>query len=347
MTAPAEYLDSADLKLVSSGGLIREDVLAQIFTLDPLPTPFIESIGEDSFTNPYSEWTEDKLATANANAAVISGSDATGINDASVGNAKRVGNHAQINRKIIEITTRGENSTSVGDAGTMGYQTAKRTQELRYDLEATALSRQASIADDNNTQAGHSAGFSSWIKTNAVLQPNSNNGGFNTSTKVVDAPVQGDSTNLKWSMVRTGIMNAYLQGANPTILMTVPQVAVNVGTFLLTANNLANFHANAPGTTPANLVSQGYVNVFRTDFGFTMTIVPNRHQQAYNSRADVFGYDPSYVKVAMSYGYKVEPLAKLGLSDRKQVSTDWMLKVTLERAHFVIRDVAVGGTVVA
>jgi hypothetical protein len=39
------------------------------------------------------------------------------------------------------------------------------------------------------------------------------------------------------------------------------------------------------------------------------------------------------------YGWKVEPLAKLGLSHRKMLHVDWMLKAFLERANFLIADI--------
>jgi hypothetical protein len=36
---------------------------------------------------------------------------------------------------------------------------------------------------------------------------------------------------------------------------------------------------------------------------------------------------------------KLSRLAKVGLSDRKMLHVDWMVKAKLERANFIIRDI--------
>jgi hypothetical protein len=78
-----------------------------------------------------------------------------------------------------------------------------------------------------------------------------------------------------------------------------------------------------------------------TDFGFTLKLVPNRLQQDYNSdtAASLFGIDPSMVALSYLHRYRAEPLAKLGLSERMQLSVDWTLKVYNEKAHFNYRDI--------
>jgi hypothetical protein len=142
------------LKSVTSGGLIREDVLDQIFDISDIPTPFLDMIGTDPFDNSYSEWTEDKLAAPNTANAVVSGSDiASSQNNANVTNAKRVGNQAQISIKAVMVTSRGQATDSIGRSDEMGFQTARRLQELRRDVEAIALSAQGSVADDNNANS--------------------------------------------------------------------------------------------------------------------------------------------------------------------------------------------------
>src|ERR1041385_2583257 len=159
MAAPADYLDVSDLKSVAAGGLVREDVLDQIFDISDIPTPFLDMIGTDGYDNPYSEWTEDKLAAPDTANKKVSGSDITSAdNKASTANAKRVGNHAQISTKPVMVTDRTQSTDQIGRSDEMGYQTARRLQETRGDVEAIALSGQASVQDDNNATAGQSAG---------------------------------------------------------------------------------------------------------------------------------------------------------------------------------------------
>lgn len=48
-------LDSADLKAVTKGGLIREDVMNKIWDISKIPLPFTDLIGSDTTNNEYKE----------------------------------------------------------------------------------------------------------------------------------------------------------------------------------------------------------------------------------------------------------------------------------------------------
>lgn len=348
MAAPADYLDAADLKAALAGGLLNEDVLQQVYNLDKgIRTEFTDMVGTDSFSNSYSEWINDDHAAPDINNAVVSGSDASTVTATT---ATRVGNHAQISQKAVAITTRGEKVDSIGGTGSSAYNVAKKTNELRRDIEAIALGNQASVADDNNTTAGKTAGFGAWIESNYQGGTNSVAGGFNTGTKVVDAPTIGEAQTLAMSQIRTGIESCYNAAANPSVLMSVPAVTKAIGSFLLSsagapfrAAPTANISGDGMGT---GQTAQGYVDVIVSDFNVTLKIVPNRLQQQYDSTdstpvsvADVFLIDPEFAALSYLYGYQVTDLAKLGLSDRKQVSTDWMTKVYREDAHAKIAEI--------
>jgi hypothetical protein len=357
MAAPADYLDAADLKNVLSGGLVREDVLNDIFDISDIGTPFLDMIGSDGFTNPYSEWTEDKLVAPSLTNAAISGKDvASTENDATVANALRVGNHAQISTKEIMVTTRGQATNNIGRSDEMGFQTARRLQELRRDVEAIALSGQASVADDNNVTAGKSAGLGAWIKTNLSSGAGGSSPGFQTGTKLVSAQVPGEGRGLTMTLLSAQIENVYNLGGNTTVLMSVPGVTKRLAQYLFTTPYAAKPTQNVDGTgSGVNQTSQGFIDAFKTDFGFYMQLVPNRLQQLYadaaggvaQNVANVYGIDPRYLRLSTLYGWKVDALGKIGLQDRKLASVDWMLKVLLERAHFNIADINPTTAVVA
>lgn len=349
MAAPADYLDVADLKSVTAGGLVREDVLDQIFDISDVPTVWLDMIGTDGFTNPYAEWTEDKLAAPSLTNKVVSGSDrASTDNDATVTNAKRAGNHAQISTKEVFVTERGQNVDQIGRSDEMGYQTAQRLQELRRDVEAITLSNQASVQDNGDAVAGQTAGFPAWITTNLNMGAGGVAGGFNTGTKLVAARTVGEGRGLTWTLVSNQIEAVWNLGGNPTVLMSVGGVTKRLGRYLFTTPFAAAPTANVNGTgAGVAQVSQGYIDTFKTDFGTLMQIIPNRLQQTYadaaggaaQTVADVFGIDPRFWKLGLLYGWKVEPLAKLGLSHRKMLHVDYMLKCFLERANFLIADI--------
>jgi len=352
MAAPADYLDAKDLQNVTAGGLIREDVLDEIFDCSDIPTPFLDMIATDSISSEYSEWTEDKLASPSTTNKVVSGSDrASTDNDATLTNAKRVGNHAQISTKEVFVTERGNNVDVIGRADEMGYQTARRLIELRYDVEASCLANLASVQDDNNATAGQSAGMPAWLTTNTSVGATATAGGFNTTTKLVAARGTGTARGLTWTLLSAQIEAVYILGGMPTIVMSIPGMTKRLAQYLFTTAYAAAPTANVTGTgTGVNQTSQGFIDSFKTDFGFHMEIIPNRLQQGYggsNINCDLFGIDTRYWKLGLLYGWKVEPLAKLGLSNRKMLHVDWMLKCLLERANFMVADLISTTAVVA
>jgi hypothetical protein len=127
--------------------------------------------------------------------------------------------------------------------------------------------------------------------------------------------------------------------------MSVPGITKRLGQFLVSATNAASAKptANITGDHASGgiaQISQMFVDAFKTDFGFLMQIVPNRLQQVQTgTQAAVFGMDPRYWAIALLYGWKVSPLAKLGLSERKMLHVDWTLEARLERASFQIADI--------
>lgn len=349
MAAPADYLDTDDLKDVAAGGLVREDVLDAIFDISDIPTVFLDMIGTEGFDNSYSEWTEDKLSAPDITNKKISGSDITSAdNKATVANAKRVGNHAQISTKPVMVTERGQAVNNIGRSDEMGYQTAERMQELRRDVEAISLTGQASVQDNGDNVAGQSAGAAAWITTNKNLGAGGAVPGFQTGTKLVTAQTAGEERGLTWTMISDLIEAVYVLGGNPSVIMSVPGVTKRLARYLFTTPYAAAPTANVNGSgMGVAQVSQGYIDTFKTDFGTLMQIVPNRLQQTYASIgadpdpqvANVFGIDPRFWKLGLLYGWKVDPLAKVGLSHRKMLHVDWMLKAYLERANFLIADI--------
>lgn len=349
MAAPGDYLDTDDLKDVLSGGLVREDVLDQIFDISDIPTVVLDMIGTDSFSNPYSEWTEDKLSAPDTSNKAISGKDiASTDNKATVANAKRVGNHAQISTKPVMVTQRGQATNNIGRSDEMGYQTAERMQELRRDVEAIVTSGQASVQDNGDDTAGQSAGMAAWITTNKDLGVGGAVPGFQTGSKLVTAQTAGAERAMTWAMISTQIENVYTLGGNPTVITSVPGITKRLALYLFTTPYAAAPTANVNGSgAGVNQTSQGYIDMFKTDFGTLMSIVPNRLQQTYTSIgadpdpevANVFGLDPRFWKLALLYGWAVDPLGKVGLSHRKLLHVDWMLKAFLERANFLIADI--------
>ena len=338
MANPADEWSSADLKALNTGGLINEDVMSKIWDISRIPLPFTDLIGSDTHDNAFTEWTIDALAAVDITNAVVDGADAT-TGDAAGGT--RVGNHSQISEKGVSVTQRAQNSRVIGRANELSYQVMMRQQELRRDIEGIMLTEQASIADSGTSTAGKAGAFSSWLTTNTSNGSGGSDGGFNTSTSVVDAPDGGTIRKFTEVLLKLSVLKAYNANGNVTVMMSTPELVQRLNTFLLGSSpNIATPTANVTGTSPVQMVAQGAVNVYATDFNTVLVIEPNRLiVNITGNETNVFYIDPTKVALSFLEGINVKPIAKLGLADKRQMSADWTLKVYNEAAHAVDRGI--------
>ena len=330
-------LDSADLKAVAAGGLINEDVMQQIWDISKIPLPFTDLMGENvPVGNSYSEWTTDELAAPDTNNATVDGADASG-NDTATG--ARVGNHCQIPDKVVRVSTRARNSNTIGQSDSLGYQVMMRQQELRRDVEAISLTNQASVEDDGNATAGRMGGFGAWIETHTDRGATGTDGGFNTGTKIVDAPGNGTMRAITETEILDLVEANYQDGGNATKVMTTPKMKRRLSTYLFTTDAKIATLSSEVGQMQEHAKAIGSVDVWRTDFAI-LELIPNRLQQVVHSTnaVNIFGIDPAHVKCGVLTGYRVEELAKTGTADNRQMLVDLTLVVTNEKAHWCAAD---------
>ncbi len=328
-------LDSFNLKSVLVNGLINEDVMQKIWDISKIPLPLTDMIGTDSHGNEYYEWTQDELAAPITTNAVIDGDDIT-QNDTRTG--ARVGNHSQTSVKNVKVSTRAIESDTIGRANEVSYQVMMRQQELRRDIEATMCSNNPSITG-TDTVAGQSGGLNAWLVTNTSFGAGGSAGGYNTGTGLVDAATLGTAEALTETKVRDVAEAIYIEGGNPSYFMAVPSVIRKFSEYLFTSSaRIATLTAETNQKGPA--VGVGSVNIFITDFGVTLDLIPNRLQQ--NVVADTstaFLLDMQHLRQSFLHSFRTEPLAKTGLSDKRLMSADWTLVVTTEKAHGMISEI--------
>ncbi len=333
---------------LAAPGLIREDVVDQVYNLDErIPTRFTDMVQSGSFSNLYSEWTENDLTAQNLDNAVVDGADTPG-NDTKIGN--RIGNRAQLSDKKVRISHASQSVDSIGSVGTIAYQTSRRLMDLRRDIEGIALSTQGSEVDNGTSTPGKTGSFFAYLKSNTARGTNGTSGGFNLNTKVVAAPTPGEARGLTWESVRNRIEEIYTKGGNPSVLMSVPGVIKRINSFLFSdagkpfrADPRADVSGSGGGTAQT---AQGYISVVLSDFGITMRLVDNRLQPTYNSAdttpkpvANVGLIDPAHVGLAYLFGYRTDELAKTGHAQNRLISNHWMVRVFREDAHGVEADI--------
>jgi len=326
-----------DQSIVTVNGIINEDVMQKIWDISKIPLPLSDMIGTDSHKNEYYEWTTDELAAASITNAVIDGVDVTATK-ADLLRALRVGNHSQTSVKSVRVSTRAIESESIGRSNELSYQVMMRQQELKRDIEATMLSNNPSVAG-TNAAAGQSAGLTAWLATNmAEAATPGTEGGFNTGTGIVDAYTPGTKEAMSEEKVRDVAQLVYEEGGNPTVLMMIPAVCRAFSEYLFTSSaRIATLTAETAQKGPAKGV--GSVNVFITDFGVTLDLIPNRLQPSASAVSQAFMLDPMHLRLSYLHAPRVEPLAKTGLSEKRLMSADWALVVTAEKAHGIVLDI--------
>jgi len=331
-------LDSYNLKQVAVNGLINEDVMNKIWDISKIPLPLTDMIGTDSHSNEYYEWTQDELAAPVTTNKTIDGSDQdAATNDTSTGS--RVGNHSQTSVKNVRVSTRAIESDTIGRANELSYQVMMRQQELRRDCEAAMLSNNPSIAG-TDAVAGQSGGLNAWLETNVSFGTGGSAGGYNTGTGIVDAATLGTAEALTEAKVRDVAEDIYTEGGNPTVLMMVPSVCRKFSEYLFSSSARIATLTSETGQSESGATAKGSVNVFVTDFGVTLDLIPNRLQQNTGTdESSAFMLDPMHLRQSFLHSFRTEPLAKVGLSEKRLMSADWTLVCTTEKAHGLIGDI--------
>ena len=338
-------LNHSDADAALYGGVIREDVMNKIWDISNIPLPLTDAVGKGTHTNRRAEWTEDELKAPATNNAVVDGADIA-QNDSAVGT--RLGNYTQISVKEVQVSQLVDAANSIGNQAKLSYQVAQRQKELRRDVEAQMLTHQGSVAGDGNTVAGVSAGFGAQLKTNVSVGAGAGAvGGFNTTTGLFVAPTAGTKRALSETTIRDILQDVYTAGGNTSMLMARPQVIRSLSEYLFgTTARVANIQSNASGNSATT--AYGAVNVFVTDFGQTVEMRDNRLQPTDAAGvSSMYFVDPMHLEQSFMSGYKVEPLAKTGLSEKRLMSVSYTFKVLNEKSQGAIFDIDESAAVVA
>jgi Family of unknown function (DUF5309) len=332
---------------VKYGGLVREDILDQIFEIDNIPLPFTEMCSKGTHTNRRVEFTTDELAAPVTNNAQVEGSDPTG-NDGKLG--VRIGNYTQIAVKRLILSDTVEAANSIGGAAKFARQVSQRNKELRRDVEAQMLTHQASVAGDANTAAGISAGIGAQLKTNVSVGATGAVGGFNDTTGLFVAPTPGTARALSETLIRDILQQVYEAGGNTSTAMARPVVIRKLSEYLFgaTARVATLTSDKAQKGDGGALTAYGSVNVFVTDFGQTITLRDNRIQpEDAAGVSSMYFLDGSHLKQSFLNGYKVKNLGATGLNEKKLLSVEYSLLVLNEKSQGAILAIDEAAAVVA
>ena len=211
----------------------------------------------------------------------------------------------------------------------MSYQIAKRSKELKRDLELALTQNQDSTA--GTASAGSEMGsLESWLATNRTsLEGNTAVGttpGY--ASGEVAAPTDGSAagTFTKAALDKV-IQQCWSSGGDPKIIMTGPFNKTKLSAFV----GIATLYKEVPGMKQGTIV--GGADVYVSNFG-EHTVVPNR----FCRDRTVTVLDMDYWAVAYLRPFTSHALAKTGDSEKRQLVVECTLVSRNEAASGKIAD---------
>jgi hypothetical protein len=302
---------------------IREDLSNVIYDISPEDTPFMSKAGRGKASQTLFEWQTDALAAAVTTNKQLEGDDVASFT--AVTPSVRLGNYVQISRKDVIISGTLEAVDKAGRKSEEAYQMARKSVELKRDMESTLLSNQAANAGAAGT-ARATAGLIPFLKTNT---------NFNTSDGVdpvyttvpTDDRTDGTQRTFTEAMLKDAIQQCWTEGASPSLILAGAFNKTAISAFAGVYSKTFNTSAAKPGAIVAA------ADVYVSDFG-VLKVIPSRFQRA----RDVFVLDMEYASVSYLRPFKREMLAKTGDAEKRMINVEWGLKVHNEKAHGAIFD---------
>jgi hypothetical protein len=305
---------------------IREDLSNIIYNISPTETPFVSNIGKKTAKNTLFEWQTDALAAPDTGNAQIEGDDTAAT---AATPTKRVANYTQISKKSWTISGTLEAVDKAGRKSEQAYQMAKKSKELKRDMEAILTSSQVAVAGDSAT-ARKTAAFDSWLITN-TNNGNGPTGDYAYTTTPITARTVATAGNIRAfseTILKDVLQKQWESGGQTKLLMVGGVNKTRASGFV----GIAEIRKDAgAGRKQATIV--GAADIYVGDFG-DVEVIPNRFMP--KDRAYV--EDPDYVSLAVLRPFFKEQLAKTGDAEKWHMVVEYGLQVDNEAAHAVARD---------
>ena len=297
----------------------REDLVNQVFNVDPDVVVLQTALKKTKATNTYHEWLTDVLASPSATNAAIQGDDATAQ---AVTPSVRLGNYTQISTKTAQVAGTNSGVTAAGNVNKIGYVLLKRTRELRRDTEKSLFDNHARVAP-TPTVAGVSAGIPAWLTSNIDMGAT----GVAPTGDGSNARTAGTARALAESNLRNVLELAFNNtGDIPKMAFAPPKQKQNISAF------------TGPGTRFTEVAGKKLTtayDIYVSDFG-EVSIVPSIFQDP----ATITLINPKYAKLAYLRPFVKTPLAKTGDSEKVQILQEWTLEMSNQKAHAAIYDLS-------
>ncbi len=294
----------------------REDISDIVMNISPIDTPGLTMAKKTKAEATYTQWPIESLSAVDSANANIEGDDATV--DAST-TPTLVGNYCQLQDKVASVSTTQDAINKAGVKNEMAKQMAKKSKELKRDMETTMFLNQARVVGLAGT-AQKMRSMGSWLTTNVSRGATGASG--SATTAATDGTQRAFTEALFRAVIVTAITNA---DELPSVVMAGPANRANLSSQL--SGNSTRFYELKDGQLNAS------ISVYRSDYG-PLKLVMNRFQR----ERDMWFLNPQYFGVRTLEPMQTVDLARTGLTNKKQLWTNWTLEVGNEAAHAVLAD---------
>lgn len=302
----------------------REDLADIIYNISPTDTPIMSASSRRGAEATQFDWQTDTLAaTDSANAQVegfIEGGQTAAV-------TARLRNVCQISKKSATVTGSQQAANSAGRKDEMAYQMAKRSKELKRDIETILGGVQALDFGSGGTGTEtprKTRAMEHWLSANVSVANTMGGATYAAPGTETAAITDGTPRAFTEALLQTAMQLAYGRGAYPPNLIVGPAQKRTVSTFV--------GRTNAREITDERSVV-ATVTLYASDFG-DIKVVPSRYIR--NRTAFLLDFD--YIALAFFRNFKRTPLAKTGDADVNLIVVEWGLEVRSVDAHQEIAD---------
>lgn len=304
---------------------LREDLTDSIYDISPTDTPFMSNGGRGTAKATLHEWQTDELAAVDTANAHLEGDDIASGDIAAADPTVRVGNYTQISRKLVQVSGTMEAVDKAGRNSELSYQLAKKSAELKRDMEAISLENIAGVAG-NATTPRKLAALCTWIVTNDSRGSGGSDSGHTTGVPTV-AATDGTPRPITEVLFKAVAQLIWAEGGTLKMAMAGPVNKQNISLFAGIATK--TYYQSA--AEMSKII--GAADVYVSDFG-TLSIVANRFQR----ERDLWFVDPDFYSFNFLRTFFTKKLADTGDADKRMLLVEWTMKIRNEKAMGVLAD---------
>lgn len=285
----------------------KEDVSDVISNISPTATPFQSLIKTERCSNTVFQWQEDSLASVGDNA-VVEGADAS---DSNMDPTVMRSNYTQIMQKTVKISGTADAVATYGRAKETAYQLAKKSAELKRELEYHLVGKvQNAAAGASNTARTFGNAFGTDAASTAIIDASVTvtiDGNGATAGTPVGALTEASILSVNQAL--------YEAGSEAQYIMVKPADSLLIADFTKVAGRNRDINV-ANSKTLVNAV-----DLYVSPFGEQKVII-NRFLKA----TECLVFDPSMWSLVALRPWTRELLAKNGDADRHQLVGEYSLK---------------------